>query len=186
MKIDKTHSRLDLIELINTIDIPIVFSHVDNKKDIHRKITDLFLDTSLQKPLYSPNVYKINTYTDLRFYLEKANPKKQLSVKERKEIMKICKHIIFYCKNGKCLEYSDYYNDQQQLKDDMDYIKRWGDIPSVRRCCRLMNDGLKEHEQYIPLVSPQVQLIINNKIKSKPHIPTTIIIHKGPHTISFK
>ena len=85
MNIHKTHSRLDLIELINTIDIPIVFSHVDNKKDIHRKITDLFLDTSLQKPLYSPNVYKINTYTDLRFYLEKANPKKQLSVKEKKK-----------------------------------------------------------------------------------------------------
>ena len=48
-----------------------------------------------------------------------------------------------------------------------------------------MNDGLKENEQYIPLVSPQIQLTINNKIKSKPHIPTTIIIRKGSYTISF-
>ena len=37
MLIHKTHSRMDLIDIINTLDIPIIFSHVDNKKSIHEK-----------------------------------------------------------------------------------------------------------------------------------------------------
>ena len=116
MIIDKTHSKLDLIQLINTINIPVVFSHPE-----------------LQKPLYIPNVYKINSYTDLKCYLERINPRKTLTVKQKQNILKICKNIISYCNNGKNVEYSEYYNDQQQIKDDMDYIKQWGDIPSVRR-----------------------------------------------------
>lgn len=185
MNIHKTHSRLDLIELINTIDIPLVFSHVDNKKDIHNKLSNLFCDASKHKPFIYPNVYKIKTYIDLKVYLERPNPKKSLTVKEKKDIMKICKHIIFYCKNNKCIEISEYYNDTQQIIDDMNYIKQWGDIPSVRRCCKLMNQGLDDDQKYIPLISPQTQLKLNEKIKHKPVIPSGIIISKGHHIVKF-
>ena len=181
----KSHSRLDLIELINTINIPVVFSHVDTKKDIQKKVSDL-MNSKKHKPITYPNVYKIKTYTDLKVYLEKPNPKKQLSVKEKKDIMKICKHIIFYCKQDKILAMSDYYNDYQQIKDDMDYIKQWGDIPSVRRCCKLMNKGLSQDDKFIPLISPQVQLKINEKIQSKPKIPQTIKIRRDDFVVVFE
>lgn len=186
MKIHKSHSRLDLIELINTIDIPIVFSHVDNKASIQEKLKDIICNESKQKVLSSPNVYKINNYTDLKCYLDKPNPKKILSVKEKKQIMLICKHIIFYCRNGKCLEFSEYYNDEKQIYDDMDYIKQWGDIPSVRRCCKLMNIDLKEQDHFIPLVSPQIQLTLNKKTTDKPTVVPSIIVNKGTFVVSFK
>ena len=38
MMLHKTHSRMDLIDIINTLDIPIIFSHDDNKKSIHSKV----------------------------------------------------------------------------------------------------------------------------------------------------
>ena len=41
-KIDKSHSKTDLIELLNPIDIPVIFSHSHNKQDIKQKIEDLF------------------------------------------------------------------------------------------------------------------------------------------------
>ena len=186
MIIDKTHSKLDLIQLINTINIPVVFSHCDNKKNIHDKITLLFSNPELQKPLYIPNVYKINSYTDLKCYLERINPRKTLTVKQKQDILKICKNIISYCNNGKNIEYSEYYNDQQQIKDDMDYIKQWGDIPSVRRCCKIMNKDLKVSEYYIPLVSPQVMLWINDKVSAKPVVSKKLVIKRDPTTIIFE
>jgi len=40
--IDKSHSKTDLIDLINTLNVPIVFSHQHNKKDIQDKLLSLF------------------------------------------------------------------------------------------------------------------------------------------------
>ncbi len=37
MIIDKSHSKADLIDLINLLELKIEFSHADNKKDIQDK-----------------------------------------------------------------------------------------------------------------------------------------------------
>ena len=69
MIIDKTHSKMDLIDLINTLDLKIIFSHVDIKRNIHDKLYELLDDKTLQKEFNIDNVYKINNYNDLRHYL---------------------------------------------------------------------------------------------------------------------
>jgi len=38
MIIHKSHSKLDLLEIINDLDLKIVHSHQDNKKDIQEKL----------------------------------------------------------------------------------------------------------------------------------------------------
>ena len=38
MNIHKSHSKLDLLEIINDLDLKIVHSHQDNKKDIQQKL----------------------------------------------------------------------------------------------------------------------------------------------------
>ena len=185
MKIDKTHSRNDLIDLINTLNLKIVFSHVDIKKNIHDKFYQLLNDKTLQKPFTSENVYKIKNYNDLRTYLKKPNPKKYLSVKEKNDIMKICKHIISYCVNGYDLEYSFKYSNMKDIDDDMHYIKQFGDIPSVRRCCKLMNKNLKSENHYIPVVSPQVQKQLNDKLLTKKQIYKTLKVYTGNFVLTF-
>ena len=102
MIIHKTHSRMDLIDIINTLDIPIIFSHVDNKKSIHEKFKVLF-DSAITFDL-EPNVYKIKDKRDLQLYLINQNIKKSLSVKEKSAVMNICKHIINYCVGGYLVE----------------------------------------------------------------------------------
>ena len=43
-------------------------------------------------------------------------------------------------------------------------IKQFGDIPSVRRCCRLMNEDVKTGGiKYVPLISPQVKKDLEQK-----------------------
>jgi len=96
-------------------------------------------------------------------FLESKNPKKTLTIKEKNNVMLICKYIISYCKNNYDLSYTKYQK-YQDLIDDMDYIKQFGDIPSVRRCCRLMNEDVKAcGRKFIPLISPQVQKELDDK-----------------------
>tara|TARA_R100000734_G_C3292591_1_gene84215 strand:+ start:86 stop:646 length:561 start_codon:yes stop_codon:yes gene_type:complete len=185
MIIHKTHSKNDLIDLINTLNLKIVFSHVDIKKNIHDKFYELLNDKTLQKPFISENVYHIKNYGDLKNYLRKPNPKKYLSVKEKNDIMKICKHIINYCVSGYDLQYSYKYSSIKEIQDDMDYIKQFGDIPSVRRCCKLMNKNLTAENHYIPIVSPQVQKQLNDKLLTKKQVPNSLKVHTGNFVLTF-
>ena len=163
MIIDKSYSKTDLIELINDLNLPIVHSHQDNKLDIQNK----FKECMTKKFNIPDNFYKIKNKDELISYLSNKNPKKILTIKEKQNVMIICKKIIQYCKNNFDLTITDY-NSHKDLIDDLDFIKQFGDIPSVRRCCRLMNEdpnmaGIK----FKPLISAQVQKDLDQKKKTK-------------------
>lgn len=181
MNICKTHSKTDLIELINTIDLPVVFGHQDNKKSIQNKLLK-----SIEKDIFfKPNVYKITSNEELLTYLQSKNPKRNLSVKEKKNIMMICKAIVMYCNCYYILESQNYYKDIETIEDDMLYISQFGDLPSVRRACKLMNENIMSKKHYEPLISPQVRKELNEKIKLKTKNIYACKFLKGPFVISF-
>tara|TARA_R110000824_G_scaffold235550_1_gene424340 strand:+ start:256 stop:819 length:564 start_codon:yes stop_codon:yes gene_type:complete len=159
MIIHKSHSKTDLIDLINHLNLDIHFSHQDNKKSIHDKL----LSHIKSNFKIDNNFFKIENKTQLISFLENKNPKKILSIKEKNNVMLICKYIINYCKNNYDLTHTKYKH-YQDLIDDVDFIKQFGDIPSVRRCCRLMNDDIKAGgRKFNPLISPQVKKDLEEK-----------------------
>jgi len=163
MIIHKTYSKTDLIEIIIDLGLPVVYSHQDDKAQIHQKLKECL---KTEFPI-APNFYKIENKDDLINYIESHNPKKTLSIKEKENVMKLCKKIIQYCKSNYDITITDYQT-QRDIIDDVDYIKQFGDIPSVRRCCRLMNKDVKcGGLSFKPLISPQVQKILDEKKKTK-------------------
>ncbi len=183
--IEKSHSKNDLIDLVNTLELRIVFSHQDNKKSIQDKLIEILQNHNLQKPFKVNNVYKIKNYADLRVYLKNKNPKKFLTVKEKCEIMRICKHIISYCNTGYNLSLSNHYNTKQEIIDDMNYIKAYGDIPSVRRACKLINKYEKTEEHFVPIISPQVQRKLQDKIYTQQTIAGKLRIKREEIILTF-
>lgn len=183
--IEKSHSKNDLIDLINTLDLRVVFSHQDNKKNIQDKLIELIQNKELQKPFKVENVYKIKNYADLRIYLKSKNPKKSLSVKEKSDIMRICKHIISYCNTGYNVSTSTHYNTKQEIIDDMHYIKAYGDIPSVRRACKLINKYEKVEDQFVPIISPQIQKKLQDKVYTQNTIVGKLTVKRGEIIVSF-
>ena len=181
MNINKTHSKTDLVELINTIDLPVVFGHSDNKKSIQSKLI-----TALEKDIFfKVNVYNISNKDELIIFLTNPSPKKTLSVKEKKTIMKICKAIVMYANCDYFIEGQNYYKDMKQIEDDMLYISQYGDLPSVRRACKLMNANIMSKKHYEPLISPQVRKEIDEKVKLKTKNHYACKILKGPFVITF-
>jgi len=165
MLIHKSHSKTDIIDLINNLGLKIVFSHQDNKKDLQSKLLNLLS----QNIIIKDNFYKIENKDGLIQFLTNVNPKKTLTIKEKNNVMMLCKHIIQYCKNNYELEYTKY-DELKELQDDMDFIKQFGDIPSVRRCCRLMNNDPKFiGYKFVPFISPQAQKELDEKrvVKTK-------------------
>jgi len=183
MIIHKSHSKTDLIDLINLLNLPVVFSHQDNKKDIQDKIEKMIIkDITIKK-----NYFNIENKTQLKEYLLNKNPKKNLTTKEKNNVMSIAKYILQYAKSNYNLEGSKY-SSLKEIEDDIDYIKQFGDIPSVRRCCRLLNLDISfADKQFKPLISPQVQeeleekriqkqVISNYKLKIRYSTPDNPII----------
>ena len=162
--IDKSHSKADLINIINSVGAPIVFSHECNKKTIQDKLSELFKEN--KNLIFDDNVYNIGSLTELRIYISNPNPKKTISVKEKQTIMSVCKEIIKYCKNKYLIEKSNYKT-SKDLHDDMMWISQYGDLPSVRRVCKLMNSNIQRSQEWIPVISPQVKKILDDKEKSK-------------------
>jgi len=171
MIIHKSHSKNDMIELINLLNLPIVFSHQDNKKMIQEKLISV-LNTSFE---IKNNYFKIETKQDLIDWLINKNPKKTLNVKEKNDVMLIAKHIINYCKNNYNIDTSLKYNNHKEIEDDIDYIRQFGDIPSVRRCCKLLqSDPYFCKSQFKPLISPQIKKELEEKQYTK-HVHLNIL-----------
>jgi len=67
----------------------------------------------------------------------------------------------------------------------MNYIKQYGDIPSVRRCCKLMNNCCKVKEVFKPLISPQVKQMLQEKAVSKKQVINCLTIKREQIVLSF-
>lgn len=177
MIIHKSHSKTDLIDLINHLNLKIVFSHQDNKKNIQDKINQ-FINENKDIDIKN-NFYNIDNKDGLISYLQNINSKKTLTIKEKNNVMLICKRIIQYCKNNYEFDFAQY-DSLQDLQDDMDYIKQFGDIPSVRRCCRLMNEDPKFGGiNFTPLISPQVKKDLDEKKITKKTYFTKLKIRRA-------
>ena len=90
MIVHKSHSKTDLIDLINHLNLNIQFSHQDNKKNIQDKLLE-FIKGDFK---IDNNFFKINDKTELISYLQNQNPKKILSIKQKNDVMLVCKYII--------------------------------------------------------------------------------------------
>jgi hypothetical protein len=182
MIIEKSHSKADLIDLINLLELNIVFSHQDNKKDIQDKLIEL-LESDI---LIKKNYYKIENKDGLVNFLTKKNPKKILSIKEKNHVMQISKNIINYCKGGYNINSCLIYNNIKDISDDLDYIKQFGDIPSVRRACKLIKQcPLLSMNDYNPLISPQVQKRLDEKKRVKNIQYASLKIKRGTIILKF-
>tara|TARA_R110002126_G_scaffold138407_1_gene282816 strand:+ start:467 stop:1024 length:558 start_codon:yes stop_codon:yes gene_type:complete len=178
MNIHKSHSKTDLIDLINYLGLPIVFNHSNNKKELHEKMHTC-IESSDRGAFLPENHFGIDTMGHLSIYLRKANPKKTLSIKEKSDVMTICKGLIVYCNGNYDLNLSPQYSDTQSILDDALYIKNFGDIPSVRRACRLLKGDPKFVGQHFdPIISPQVMKTLDEKASLKKPGPRYSFIRK--------
>jgi len=98
--------------------------------------------------------------------------------------MTIAKLIIQYCKGGYVIDIS-YFDTMDQIYVEARRISQFGDIPSVRRMCYLLNQNPHSQERVYPVISKKVQKQLEIKALTSKKVHNVLTVKKGPVTVNF-
>ena len=163
MFIHKSHSKNELVKICEAYNF-----NINNPRQ-YRKIdlSALIVDYMNQLEYIEPNDdYYFCDKTDLELFLINVNPKKRLTIKEKSKVIDLCKRIKHYCRNG----FHDNINGFRTIQDvyeKAEYIKPYGDIPSVRKAIRELNNQHYKLYNIEPIISKHIQQELDNKHKLK-------------------
>jgi len=151
MLIDKSHSKKDIVNLFKNhgviIDDELTKSNIVNNIEFY--IKDFKYDDY------------IKNCTELKEYLKNVSPKQRPNGTLKSEIMFKAKKIIKWGKNDYILDGATYMNKEDPYNDIM-FIYKWGDLPSVRRACRFYNLSNCCQNHINPIITKEVQDELNN------------------------
>ncbi len=163
MKIHESHSKRDILNYLEKNRINISSLEKLNKRTLINKIENDEIDINVD-------------------YLTDKNQMKSLSVKDRNDIMMTCKEIISLCNNGFNIKKSLFKN-EEHVKKNAEYIADYGDIPSVRRAIRILNQN--SNFKIKCKISPDVQELLNKKKKIKEQSVPSFHIKYGSFKLEF-
>ena len=178
MIIDKTHSKKDIVNLFRKHGV--IINDELTKGKIVSNIEQYFKDV-----VYND---KIKNCTELKEYLKNPSNKQRPTTQQKRDIMFSAKKIIKWAKNDYIFDMSTYCNQNDPYNDIMS-IYMWGDLPSVRRACRLYNlcSYCKNHIN--PIITEEVEEEMNkNKIIKQQYIYKLLIrraTKENPVIVSF-
>lgn len=154
MEIHKSFSKNDMIELIEIFRMDIDYFDLSKTK-----LSNKLLAYIQEQQIFTPKKeYFINNKDELVDYLSKPNQLK-VSTYQKKEIMYIAKNIILFCRQESFQNTS--FNSEYELIESANYIKYYGDIPTVRRALKMLNE--KKKLNITINISPKINFELNNK-----------------------
>lgn len=143
MKIHKSFSKLELIDIFKMLNNEFFIDREFNKKEvidyIEKKIRSF-------KIINTNNKYNITTVKELKKFLKNENANKLLSVKDKSNIIIQAKRIINYCENNYDIECSTFTN-FEEIENATKEIKDYQYISSVRKAINKINCDTKLKEK---------------------------------------
>jgi hypothetical protein len=176
-----THSRKELLDIIRVFKLPITNKNDKNKKQLQDAIVEVvrYLDNVEPEQEY----FFINSKEELIDYLERQNPAKTLTIKEKQEVMLTAKKLIAYSRNGYYL-IPQGYMDAIEVYKDASYIAKFPEIPSVRKAIELVNKDPKMREKIEMVIPRRVKKQLEKrKAVKQSNIP--LYIKRGEFLIEF-
>ena len=142
MQIHESYSKKDLVKIIK-----------------QKKIPNEVIDLKLTRYEIVKLLYNVWDEYDLSF-LEEENKNKPLSIKEKNEIIIKAQQIISLHKNGFNFDKSQFNNDDEVI-EEVKKISKYGDISSVRRAIKFVN------EHYNLSFKPTLSFEVQTRLKKK-------------------
>lgn len=165
--IDKSHSKKELIEIIEYFKIPCLITIKNNKFEVATHLWDMLTKTDF---IFIPkdNQYLIKDVCELRKFLKSKNPKKTLSIKEREKTLFETKKIIHYCSNNYDISLS-FFDDIIDVYNTAVKVSLHGDLTNVRKALKMLMNDPKKLYNVEPKLSPEMakEIHIKSKLKKK-------------------
>ena len=187
-QIHKSHSRKELIDIIE------IYEFYDDCLSHYREqpketlLKNLWIFIQKKDIIFTA---KNDTYfffedvDDIRLYLLRKSPNKQITDKTLLDINKRVKNIIYYCKNcGYEVSVSNYASLEDIIKD-ADFVRIYGNLPSVRRAINLLNLDNKIKDDFEVIMSQKTKKSLEEKQRVKASMKPSYKKNVGMHIISF-
>ena len=168
MFVNKTHSKNELFEKLN-----VGMNNKSTKSEILLNINTYIKECEFND--------KIKNETELKDYLKSETTKQRPDIDTKNTIMFRCKKVIKWANENYDFNENTYKYGDEPLNDIM-FIYKWGDIPSVRRACKLYNSWDLKRNHINPIISEEVQerLTEMQKIKTK-YIKSMVVKRASPN-----
>ena len=151
MLVDKSHSKKDIVILFKRHGV--IIDNELTKSNIVSNIENYIVDFKFNN--------KIKNVTELKEYLKNQSPKQRPNTQQKSDIMFKAKKIIKWAKNDYIFDGATYTNTEDPYNDIMQ-IYMWGDLPSVRRACRMYNNSHYCNNHINPIITAEVEEELNN------------------------
>jgi len=182
MKIHTSHSRKELIQIIQQFNIDIPNSIDLPKKEIQVLLANKLLE--IEEIDEEDEYFFVKDKNELIEYLSKPNQSKILTIKEKDNVMLTAKKIISYCKNSYFLTPYNYETFEDLLKE-AEYIAKFGDIPSCRRAINMLNNDPKLDYKIEIVLSKRVKKELQKKERLKLNSIPKAVIKTGNFVVYF-
>ncbi len=153
------------------------------KKDLTKIIQDNYLDINIK--LNRENICKqlVNYIDEYKLqYLYKQNENMSLTIKDRDEIITTARKIKSFIRSGLDTSKNIYENNDDLIYDAV-YIAQYGEISSVRKAIKLVEETLNIK---IPLIIPdKVQQELDEKQQLKKNMIPRLQVKTGKYYVSF-
>jgi len=141
--------------------------------------------TSMEYVKSDSDNFFVEDIFDLREFLRKPNGRQITCNAVRVEVADRVKNVIFYCKECAYLICASNYQCMDDVGADANFIKNYGDLPSVRRALRMYNLDPKIHQPVQPVMSRREQKREEEKIKLKHRTTLSLKSHSGEFVLEF-
>jgi len=102
------------------------------------------------------------------------------------EELKMIKQIIYYCKQCNYEISFSTYDNLQQIIDDANIIRFYGNEPSVRRAIKLLNKDVKIKDEIKVVMSKECRQRLDEINYLKQENTIKFKVHRGPIKVEFK
>ena len=181
--IDKTFTKKDLIDIIQSFDIPIDDPKQYNKNELSIMLTETLI-TEDYNISYSPDYPDFFKSEDLIQYLSVPKSNEELNYKEKSEMIQKAKKLINYARNGYMLSFTNYLSHDAIYQDGI-LVSNHCDIPTCRRAIDELNNDQKIRNKIEKKLSPKVKKILEQKKINKADLAPRLKFERKYIELSF-
>ena len=176
--IHSSHSKKDLLELINTFQIDVIGAGEQSRQRLGINLWNKVL----------ADMNHSDTHCDAReihHFLHRRTPSRGFPTRLRIIGFDKVRNILHYAKDCNYVVHLSNYDRFEDILEDAKYLANFGDEPSVRRAIKLFNKDAKLEDIIEPKISPKVLKSIQERERIKKDTRPRMKIKTGDFTLSF-
>ncbi len=181
--IHKSFTKKDLLEIIQSYDIPIEDPKQYNKNDLSMTLTEMLITQDFEIN-FSPDYPDFFKNEDLIEYLSLPKSNEELNYQEKSEMIQKAKKLINYARNGYMLSFTEYISHDDLYQDGI-IVANHCDIPTCRRAIDELNKDPKIRNKIEKQITPKIKKKLDQKKINKEELQPKFKFRRGVYEINF-